>query len=70
MAAYTAENRTSGFSPSVTVSELDSYIQGKKPVFVDVRDVFAFDKSHVKGAIHIPLELLPQNLENIPATVR
>ncbi len=67
MAAYTAENRTSGFSPSVTVSELDSYIQGKNPVFVDVRDVFAFDKSHVKGAIHIPLELLPQNLENIPA---
>ena len=66
MAAYTAENRISGFSPSVTVSELDSFIEGKNPVFVDVRDVFAFEKSHVKGAIHIPLELLAEQIENIP----
>ena len=66
MAAYTAENRISGFSPSVTVSELDSFIEDKNPVFVDVRDVFAFEKSHVKGAIHIPLELLAEQIENIP----
>ncbi|HKJ40914.1 MAG TPA: FAD-dependent oxidoreductase, partial [Sunxiuqinia sp.] len=67
MAAYTAENRQSGFSPSVTASELDAFLEERNPVFVDVRDVFAFEKSHVKGAIHIPLELLPQELENIPA---
>jgi NADPH-dependent 2,4-dienoyl-CoA reductase/sulfur reductase-like enzyme/rhodanese-related sulfurtransferase len=67
MAAYTAENRISGFSPSVTVSELDDFIEGKNPVFVDVRDVFAFQKSHVKGAIHIPLEVLPQQIKTIPA---
>ncbi|MDD2306558.1 MAG: FAD-dependent oxidoreductase [Prolixibacteraceae bacterium] len=66
MAAYTAENRISGFSPSVTVSELDSFIEDKNPVFVDVRDVFAFEKSHVKGAIHIPLELLPEQINTIP----
>ena len=66
MAAYTAENRQSGFSPSVTASELDSFLEGKNPVFLDVRDVFAFEKSHIEGAIHIPLELLPQELENIP----
>ena len=66
MAAYTAENRFSGFSPSVTVSELDTFVEGKNPVFVDVRDVFAFEKSHVKGAIHIPLELLAEQIENIP----
>ena len=67
MAAYTAENRISGFSPSVTVSELDDFIEGKNPVFVDVRDVFAFQKSHVKGAVHIPLEVLPQQIKTIPA---
>jgi len=67
MAAYTAENRVSGFSPSVTVSELDAFIEGKNPVFVDVRDVFAFEKSHVKGAVHLPLELLPQQMKAIPA---
>jgi len=67
MAAYTAENRISGFSPSVTVTELDTFIEGKNPVFVDVRDVFAFGKSHIKGAIHLPLELLLQQINSIPA---
>jgi len=67
MAAYTAENRVSGFSPSITVAELDEFIEKKNPVFVDVRDLFAFEKSHVKGAIHIPLELLPQHINAIPS---
>jgi len=65
MAAYTAENRISGFSPSVTVTELDAFIEGKNPVFLDVRDVFAFEKSHVKGAVHIPLELLAEQINAI-----
>jgi len=65
MAAYTAENRISGFSPSVTVTELDAFIEGKNPVIVDVRDVFAFEKSHVKGAVHIPLELLAEQINSI-----
>jgi NADPH-dependent 2,4-dienoyl-CoA reductase/sulfur reductase-like enzyme/rhodanese-related sulfurtransferase len=66
MAAYTAENRLSGFSPSVTASELDAYVESKNPVFVDVRDVFAFEKSHIEGAIHLPLELLSQKLNSLP----
>jgi NADPH-dependent 2,4-dienoyl-CoA reductase/sulfur reductase-like enzyme/rhodanese-related sulfurtransferase len=66
MAAYTAENRISGFSPSVTVSELDAFIEGKNPIIIDVRDVFAFEKSHVKGALNIPLEVLSQQLSSIP----
>lgn len=66
MAAYTAENRMSGFSQSVTVTELDNYIKGKNPVFVDVRDIFAFEKSHIEGAIHLPLELLSQQMKSIP----
>ena len=65
MAAYTAENRVSGFSPSVTVSELDDFTSGKNPVFIDVRDIFSFEKSHVKGAVHIPLELLTQQMNTI-----
>lgn len=66
MAAYTAENRMSGFSPSVTVTELDALIEGKNPVFVDVRDIFAFEKSHVKGAVHLPLEILSEQLSVLP----
>ncbi len=67
MAAYTAENRMSGFSPSVTVAELDQFVSDKTPVYVDVRDSFAYEKSHIKGALHIPLEFLDQNLHEIPA---
>ncbi len=67
MAAYAAENRISGFSPSVTAAELDGFIKGKNPVFIDVRDIFAFEKSHVEGALHLPLELLSQHLKSIPA---
>lgn len=66
MAAFTAENRISGFSPSVTATELDAYVVGKNPVFIDVRDVFAYEKSHVTGAMHIPLELLSEKLTSIP----
>jgi len=67
MAAFTAENRMSGFSPAVTVSELDAYLEGKNPIFIDVRDIFAYEKSHVMGAMHIPLELLAEKTGSIPA---
>lgn len=66
MAAYAAENRMSGYSHSVSVSELDALAEGKNPVFVDVRDIFAYEKSHVKGALHIPLEILNEQLSRIP----
>lgn len=67
MAAFTAENKMSGFSPSVTASELDAFIEGQNPIFIDVRDIFAYEKSHIMGAMHIPLELLPEKLGSIPA---
>lgn len=65
MAAYTAENKMSGFSQSVTVTQLDAFVTGKKVEYIDVRDVFAFEKSHIKGAKNIPLELLADSLETI-----
>jgi NADPH-dependent 2,4-dienoyl-CoA reductase/sulfur reductase-like enzyme/rhodanese-related sulfurtransferase len=67
MAAFTAENKMSGFSPSVTVSELDAFIEGKQPYFIDLRDYFAFEKSHIAGASHIPSELLVKQLNSIPS---
>jgi len=66
MAAFTAENKMSGFSPSITASELDAFVKAINPVFVDVRDVFAFKKSNIEGAIHLPLELLLQQISSIP----
>ncbi len=66
MAAYVAENRMSGYSPSVTSSELDALIKDNDVIFMDVRDVFAYDKSHVEGAVHIPLEVLPDHIKALP----
>ncbi|MDA3853641.1 MAG: FAD-dependent oxidoreductase [Bacteroidales bacterium] len=69
MAAYAAENKMSGFSPSVTAAELENFIQGKKVAVLDVRDVFSFQKSSIKGAAHIPLELLSEHIKDIPKDV-
>ncbi len=66
MAAFTAQNRRSGFSPAVTASELDEFLEGKQPLFVDLRDTFAYEKSHVRGALSLPLELLGERLTELP----
>ncbi|MDA3817242.1 MAG: FAD-dependent oxidoreductase [Prolixibacteraceae bacterium] len=66
MAAFTAENRMTGYSPSVTTSELDVFVEAHNPVFVDVRDIFAYEKTHVKGAKHLPLEILQQEISTLP----
>ena len=66
MAAYAAENRISGYSPALTVSEIDTFLDGKEALWIDVRDVFAFEKSHVEGAVNIPLEILPSKLNELP----
>ncbi len=66
MAAYTAENRKSGYSPSVTTMELDELIKEHKPIVIDVRDMFAFDKSNIQGSYNIPLEMLSEEIDSIP----
>lgn len=66
MAAFTAENKLSGFSPSINACDLDAFVQEHNPLFVDVRDVFAFEKSNIKGSAHIPLEFLAQKIKHLP----
>lgn len=66
MAAFVAENRISGYSPSLTVSEIDDFLNGKDALWIDVRDVFAFEKSHVEGAVNVPLEMIATVLNRIP----
>lgn len=66
MAAYAAENRISGYSPALTISEIDAYSDGKEALWIDVRDVFAFEKAHVEGAENIPLEVLSSKLNELP----
>ena len=70
MAAYTAENKISGYSTNIPVSNLDAYLESKQQVIVlDVRDVFAFQKSSLKGAHHLPIEMLSKHLGQIPKDI-
>ena len=66
MAAYVAENRISGYSPALTVSEMDKYLENKEAIWIDVRDVFSFKKSHIEGAVNVPLEILNSKLNSLP----
>ena len=70
MAAYVAENKMSGYGPSILVSELDDYIEKQGQLIVlDLRDLFANQKSKMNGAYHLPLEQLHPNLERIPKDI-
>jgi rhodanese-related sulfurtransferase len=70
MAAYVAENKMSGYGPSIMVSELDAFLETKSQVIVlDVRDVFAHQKSNMNGAYHLPLEMLQANIDRIPKDI-
>ena len=70
MAAYAAENKMSGYGPSILVSELDAYLETKERLIVlDIRDVFAHQKSKMNGAHHLPLEMLQPNLDRIPKDI-
>ena len=66
MAAFTAENKMTGFSVSIMVSEIDDIVGGKAPYFLDVRDMFAFKKGHIKDAVNKPLDVLYTKLNDIP----
>jgi NADPH-dependent 2,4-dienoyl-CoA reductase/sulfur reductase-like enzyme/rhodanese-related sulfurtransferase len=65
MASYVAENRMSGFSPALTISELDAFLEGKKATWIDLRDVFSYEKAHVEGAINLPLEVLSSSMASL-----
>lgn len=70
MAAYAAENKMSGYGPSILASELDAYLETKERLIVlDIRDVFAHQKSKMNGAHHLPLEMLQPNLDRIPKDI-
>ena len=67
MAAYAAQNHISGYSTSVLAEELDDFLQNNTALIIDVRDNFAFDKGHIRGATNIPVEFLREALGQLPA---
>ncbi|MFW6328775.1 MAG: FAD-dependent oxidoreductase [Alkalispirochaetaceae bacterium] len=72
MAAFVAENRISGFSPSLTAGELDGYLEslhGSSLAVVDLRDPFSFQRSHIRGSYNVALGRLVQRAQQLPKGV-
>lgn len=68
MAAFTAENRMTGYGPSLTAGELDAWVAEKKPQIVDIRDTFARDRAHIADSIHIPLTYLDSRIGDLDSS--
>ena len=65
IAGFVAENRMSGYSPVVTASELEESIEGKKVLFIDIRDVFTYRKGHVEGSVNLAAEQVGSQLHTL-----
>ena len=45
---------------------VDDIVKGKKPLIIDVRSAEEYQEVHIKVAISIPLDKIPQHLKEIP----
>ena len=68
MAAFVAENRMSGASPSITAAELDGFAAdlAQPMVAIDLRDPFSFERSHVRGSHPVTLKQLLTRTSQVP----
>ncbi len=67
LAAFVGVNDLSGFSPLVTAGELKAALAAaEKPLVLDVRSRKEFERSHLHGATHIPVDELRAKWEALP----
>jgi rhodanese-related sulfurtransferase len=68
LAAFVGLNDLSGFSPLVTAPQVRAALAAgdARPVVLDVRNLNEYETSHIKGALHIPLDELRFSLSNVP----
>jgi NADPH-dependent 2,4-dienoyl-CoA reductase/sulfur reductase-like enzyme/rhodanese-related sulfurtransferase len=67
VAAFVGLNDLSGFSPLVTVARLrEELAADRPPLVVDVRNLNEYEASHLRGALHLPLDELRFRLEEVP----
>jgi len=66
MAAFAAANKLSGFSHAINTLQLDQFLEGKSSLFIDVRDIFSFEKGNVINSVNIPLEMIAGQTKLIP----
>jgi rhodanese-related sulfurtransferase len=68
LAAFVGLNDLSGFSPLVTAPQVRSMLASgdARALVLDVRNLNEYEASHLKGALHIPLDELRFGLSDVP----
>ncbi len=64
-AGYVGSNLLNGEFKQVNVDKVRELVE-KKAVIVDVREVYEFDRGHIKGAINLPLSQLRERYQELP----
>lgn len=66
MAAFTAQNHLSNFSPSILAKDLETFVLEKQPIAIDLRDPITFGKASLRGSNNLSQAMLRDNLDKIP----
>jgi rhodanese-related sulfurtransferase len=72
VAAFAGLNDLSGYAPLTNAREVQVLLAGsdeaapQRPVLLDVRNLNEFETSHVRGALHIPVDELRFRLDEVP----
>jgi rhodanese-related sulfurtransferase len=67
LVGFIGENDLSGFAPLITASQLKKELASpSKPLVLDVRTKAEFQKGHLVGALHVPVDDLRGALSSVP----
>jgi NADPH-dependent 2,4-dienoyl-CoA reductase/sulfur reductase-like enzyme/rhodanese-related sulfurtransferase len=67
LAGFIAENDLSGFSPAITAARLKAELAGPTPpLVIDVRTLGEWNRGHLRGALHLPVDDVRFELAQVP----
>ncbi len=66
MAAFTAINHRSGFSPAILAKDVETFALEQGPIVIDLRDPISYGKANLLGSNNLSQNILRDNLDQIP----
>ncbi len=66
MAAFTAINHQSGFSPTILARDVEAFALEHSPIVIDLRDPISFRTANLTGSNNLSQNILRDNLDQIP----
>ncbi|MFW5796666.1 MAG: FAD-dependent oxidoreductase, partial [Alkalispirochaeta sp.] len=66
MAAFTAENRRTGFSPAILARDVETFALENQPIVIDLRDPITYGRAHLAGSNNLSQNIIRENLDRIP----